>query len=76
LSHLKLTPHTVIICRYDLKSSSRLSRKIRLSPILYSVQGDKMIILIVILTALFILAGISPLLVTEEMRDIVSLEQP
>lgn len=35
-----------------------------------------MIILIVTLTTLFILAGISPLLVTEEMRDIVSLEQP
>jgi hypothetical protein len=35
-----------------------------------------MIILIVILSAVFILAGISPLLVTEETRDIVSLEQP
>jgi hypothetical protein len=34
-----------------------------------------MIILIVILTTLFILAGISPLLVTEEMQDIVMLEQ-
>ena len=34
-----------------------------------------MIILIVILSTLFILAGISPLLVTEETRDIVSLEQ-
>jgi hypothetical protein len=34
-----------------------------------------MIVLIVILTTLFILAGISPLLVTEETRDIVSLEQ-
>jgi hypothetical protein len=34
-----------------------------------------MTILIVILTTLFILAGISPLLVTEETRDIVSLEQ-
>jgi hypothetical protein len=35
-----------------------------------------MTILIVVLTTLFILAGISPLLVTEETRDIVSLEQP
>ena len=35
-----------------------------------------MIILIVILTTLFILTGISPLLVTDETRDIVSLEQP
>jgi hypothetical protein len=35
-----------------------------------------MIFLIMILTTLFILAGISPLLVTEETRDIVSLEQP
>ncbi len=35
-----------------------------------------MTILIVILSTLFILAGISPLLVTEETRDIVSLEQP
>jgi hypothetical protein len=35
-----------------------------------------MTILIVILTTLFILAGISPLLITEETRDIVSLEQP
>jgi hypothetical protein len=34
-----------------------------------------MIILIVILTTLFILAGISPLLITEETREIVSLEQ-
>jgi hypothetical protein len=40
------------------------------------VQGDKMILLIIILTALFILTGISPLLVTEETRDIVMLEQP
>jgi hypothetical protein len=35
-----------------------------------------MTLLIVILTTLFVLAGISPLLVTEETRDIVSLEQP
>jgi hypothetical protein len=34
-----------------------------------------MIVLIVILSTLFILAGISPLLITEETRDIVSLEQ-
>jgi hypothetical protein len=34
-----------------------------------------MIILIVILSTLFILAGISPLLITEETRDIVSREQ-
>jgi hypothetical protein len=35
-----------------------------------------MIVLIAIFTTLFVLAGISPLLVTEETRDLVSLEQP
>jgi hypothetical protein len=35
-----------------------------------------MIVVIITLSTIFILAGISPLLVTEEMRDLVSLEQP
>ncbi len=39
------------------------------------VQGDKMTLLIILLSILFILAGISPLLVTEETRDLVMLEQ-
>ena len=40
-------------------------------------QGDKMITLIVgILTLLFVLAGISPLLITDDVRDIVIMEKP
>jgi hypothetical protein len=35
-----------------------------------------MTLLIIVLTTLFILAGISPLMITEETRDIVRLEQP
>ena len=35
-----------------------------------------MTILIVILTLFFILGGISPLLITEDMQDIVMLEKP
>jgi hypothetical protein len=35
-----------------------------------------MIVVIIILSTLFILSGISPLLITEETRDIVMLEQP
>lgn len=34
-----------------------------------------MIALTVILTLIFVLAGISPLLVTDDVRDIVKLEQ-
>jgi hypothetical protein len=34
-----------------------------------------MILLIIVLATLFILAGISPLLITEDTRDIVMLEQ-
>ena len=37
-------------------------------------QGDKMIGLIVVLTLFFIFGSISPLLVTEDMRDIVMME--
>ena len=45
--------------------------------LLYSgTSGDKMTILIVILTLFFILGGISPLLITEDMQDIVMLEKP
>jgi hypothetical protein len=34
-----------------------------------------MIAIIIILSTIFILAGISPLLITEETKDLVSLEQ-
>jgi hypothetical protein len=34
-----------------------------------------MIVLIVVLTLFFVLASISPLLVTDDMQDIVTLEQ-
>ena len=39
-------------------------------------QGDKMITLIVgMLTLLFVLAGISPLLITDDVRDMVIMEK-
>jgi hypothetical protein len=38
-------------------------------------QGDKMTLLIIILTLLFVLGSISPLLVTEDMQDIVRMEE-
>ena len=37
-------------------------------------EGDKMIVLIVVLTLFFVLGSISPLLVTDEMQDIVAIE--
>jgi hypothetical protein len=39
-------------------------------------KGDRMVTLIVvILTLLFVLGGISPLLVTENMQDIVTMKK-
>jgi hypothetical protein len=38
-------------------------------------QGEKMIVvLVVVLTLLFALAGISPLLITDDMQDLVMME--
>ena len=40
-------------------------------------QGDKMIaVLVVILTLLFALGSISELLITDDVQDLVMLEQP
>jgi hypothetical protein len=38
-------------------------------------QGDKMTVLIVILTLFFVLGSISPLLVTDDMQDLVRMEK-
>ena len=37
-------------------------------------EGDKMIVVIFILTAIFVLISITPLLITEDMHDIVSVD--
>jgi hypothetical protein len=65
-----------LITQHDLESSSRWSRKTRGAPILRGIKEKKVIVVIVVLlTLLFALASISPLLVTEEMQDIVMMEQ-
>lgn len=75
---MKCAPFTFqhwIITRDDLESSSRLSRKTGLSPILRGIKEKKMIVItIVILTLLFALGSIGPLLVTDDMQDIVMME--
>lgn len=61
----------------ERKSSWRLSREIELSPILRGVHKENPMItvVIIILTVIFALGSISELLITEEMQDIVAIEQ-
>lgn len=53
----------------DPQSSSWWSRKTGNPSILRGVQGERMTLFIVILTLLFALGGISPLLVTDSLQD-------
>jgi hypothetical protein len=66
-----------IIIQPDPESSSRWNRKVRGDPILRaSIKEIKMIVVLVVILALFfILGSISPLLVTQEMQDIVMIEK-
>ena len=60
----------------DPNSSSRLSHKTAVSHILRGVQGDKMTtVIVVILTLFFALGSISPLLITDDVKDIVEVRQ-
>jgi hypothetical protein len=53
-----------------------MSRKTAVSHILRGIQGDKMITVIIILLALiFALGSICPLLITDDLKDIVEVRQ-
>jgi hypothetical protein len=74
---MRQTCKQAIITQHDPQSSSRWNRETRGTPILRGIKETKMILVIVVLlTLLFALGSISPLLVTEEMQDIVMMEQP
>lgn len=62
---------------YQVGAGIILQKELQTHRIFYTGghQGDKMIFIIMILTLFFVLGSISPLLVTDDVQDVVMMER-